>query len=375
MLYYIWDLTCVTIGFLLFAPKWLTSGKQSNDGSPAKGKDMNNTSQLCRLSIIIPCRNEEANLQLLLPLLKKQTLQSFEIIVVDDSSEDRTALIAAQHGTIVLCAPPLPKGWIGKSWACWNGAIAANGEFLLFLDADTRPAAAFVERLVSLLSNKEGLVTVQPSHAVPSFREQCSAFFNLVITAGSGAASALPMQTDGFGPCAACVREQYFEIGGHEIVREEMLEHLHLGKRFKEKGHTSKLLLGNQLLQFRMYPEGWRTLLQGWSKSIGLGAGSTPVGALFLVILWFSGLVSSAVRMLALAGSNQWLEWIAAAAIYALSVWTVSRGLNASGSFKWYTKLFYPPYLVFFVALFSYSVLLSFIVRKVSWRGRQINVP
>ena len=89
------------------------------------------------VSVIIPARNEEHNLPTLLRSLASQPAKPREIIVVDDGSTDRTAEIARQLGATVIASQPLPDGWRGKTWACHQGAQAATGELLLFLDADT----------------------------------------------------------------------------------------------------------------------------------------------------------------------------------------------------------------------------------------------
>ncbi len=87
------------------------------------------------LSIIIPARNEERNLTFLLESLQLQNA-TFEVIVVDDNSTDDTEMVAKAFGVKVVHPGALPAGWLGKSWACWNGAREAKGSVLLFLDAD-----------------------------------------------------------------------------------------------------------------------------------------------------------------------------------------------------------------------------------------------
>lgn len=90
------------------------------------------------ISIIIPARDEEQNLGVLLQSIAEQSLQPREIIVVDDCSTDGTAGIPQQYGARLICDMPLPDdGWRGKTWACHQGAQAATGALLLFLDADT----------------------------------------------------------------------------------------------------------------------------------------------------------------------------------------------------------------------------------------------
>ena len=87
------------------------------------------------LTVIIPARNEEETLPLLLGDLRSQSITDFEIICVDDNSEDGTARVASTSGVELISLAGKPDGWIGKSWACHNAAVAAKGDVLLFLDA------------------------------------------------------------------------------------------------------------------------------------------------------------------------------------------------------------------------------------------------
>src|ERR1700743_3347207 len=89
------------------------------------------------LSIVIPARNEEDNLPRLLQSIVGSAVRPAEILVVDESSTDDTALIAQNLGATVITSLPLPEGWTGKAWACHQGAQRAIGDQLLFLDADT----------------------------------------------------------------------------------------------------------------------------------------------------------------------------------------------------------------------------------------------
>jgi len=89
------------------------------------------------LSIVVPARNEEANIPNLLRSLKGQVYVNDEIVVVDDHSEDKTATVAEKEGAKVIKSKQMPSGWTGKTWACHQGAQEATGEVLIFLDADT----------------------------------------------------------------------------------------------------------------------------------------------------------------------------------------------------------------------------------------------
>ena len=90
-----------------------------------------------RVSIIIPARNEAPNLGRLLASLINLDYGSYEVIVVDDDSADATHYIAGEFDAILIRSGGPPPGWTGKAYACYLGALAATGDWLLFTDADT----------------------------------------------------------------------------------------------------------------------------------------------------------------------------------------------------------------------------------------------
>ena len=135
---------------------------------------MNTNPDSIEVSVIIPARNEEANLQRCLQSLVAQTAPPLELIVVDDHSTDRTRSIAQSFPTVrVLEADPLPDGWSGKSNACWTGAKLAKGKWLLFTDADTRHAINSVEQgFREAESNHAALLSYSPQQEVFGFLER-----------------------------------------------------------------------------------------------------------------------------------------------------------------------------------------------------------
>ncbi|MCZ8495916.1 glycosyltransferase, partial [Priestia megaterium] len=117
------------------------------------------------LSIIIPARNEERNLTFLLQSLQLGNAD-FEVIVVDDNSTDNTERVAKAFGVKVVHPGTLPAGWLGKSWACWNGAREAKGSVLLFLDADITVEKDGIEKVFFYYQQQGGVLSVHPYHLV-----------------------------------------------------------------------------------------------------------------------------------------------------------------------------------------------------------------
>ena len=323
-----------------------------------------------QLSIIIPARNEEHNLPKLLRSLTSQSVQPREIIVVNDASTDRTAELAQQHNARVINSQPLPDGWRGKTWACHQGAQVATGEMLLFLDADTWFETEGLRRILAEFKHADGgVLSVAPHHVVKAPYEQVSAFFNLVMLAGTGAFTLLGdrLAPRGLlGQFMLIERTIYQRVGGHEAVKGRILENFWLAEQLRAMGVPLRCRSGRGVFAFRMYPTGLRELVDGWTKGFASGAGQTPLPILLLVIAWMIGLMTV---LLGLAFAGKPLLWLGA---YALCAAQVAWLLRCVGTFHWSAALLYPAPLIFYFAVFTRSVLRARNKQTVAWKGRQI---
>lgn len=329
------------------------------------------------VSIIIPARNEEGVLPNLLRSLQGQLMPQDEVIVVNDHSEDGTGAVAERSGVKVLASLPAPAGWLGKSWACYQGARAASGEVLVFLDADTTLDRDGLQRIVDAYLARGGVLSVQPYHRTVRPYEELSAFFNLVMMAATGAFTVLgdrikPMGL--FGPAVVMSRQDYVNSGGHEIVKGEVLEDVALGSALRKKGLAVHCLAGRGTVSFRMYPHGLRDLINGWSKGFALGAARTPPLLLVMIVVWIAGGIAAAggtVDALAAGQNTEAALWGGMYALYAAQVYWMLRRI---GNFRVWTALLYPVPLFFFIAVFAYSYVRIFVSRSVRWKGRRIDL-
>jgi len=328
-----------------------------------------------KISIIIPARNEEKNLGRLLGSLKGQTLKAHEIIVVDDHSEDLTAEIGREAGCIVTSSKELPEGWTGKPWACWQGARKATGDIFAFLDADTFLESDGLSRIFSAYLEHGGLLSIQPFHRMEKIYERLSAIFNIAIIVGMNSFTLWGSRRKplgAFGPCMVCSRQDYFAVGGHEKVRGEILESISLGKEFLRTGREVRCYGGKGTISFRMYPEGLRSLIEGFSKGFGTGANAMSLVSLFMMVCWVTGGVAVTRHLLQAAF---WADpvalgvWVTLDALYILQIHWMLRRI---GNFGFYTPLFFQIPLLFFIVLFFSSLLRIFVVRRVRWKGRLI---
>lgn len=332
------------------------------------------------VSIIIPARNEE---QRILPLLESLTRQKgvpFEVIVIDDDSEDRTSEVARMfHARVIRNTEP-EDGWIGKSAACWTGAQAAKGKLLLFMDADT--ALEEPDSLLRYIHSYEkmggtGILSLQPYHHIKQTYENASAVFNIIVMAGMNVFTPFGERltsAGSFGPSILCNRTDYEAAGGHAGIRGAVMDDLALGEAFQAQGLPVRCFGGRGLIRFRMYSEGFRQLLEGWTKNFATASKSTHPLVMVFVNCWIAGGSVSAVLLIIAVffGSAFWVA--AAAVLYLLNVIEMAWLSRRTGNFSWWIFPFYPVLLLFFTIVFVYSLYLTHIRKSVSWRGRNVKV-
>lgn len=324
------------------------------------------------LSVIIPARNEATSLPLLLGDLRNQTYQTFEIICGDDDSSDGTAQIAEAFGAKVISLHNKPAGWMGKTWACHNGAAAAQGELLLFLDADVRLGQDAIQRLLATYSEERCTLSVQPYHATERWYEQCSLLFNLIQIAANGTALKRPKSLGLCGPVILMARTDYRKIGGHESVRNRIVEDVALGQRLKSAALPYRLFVGDETIAYRMYPLGIRSLFQGWIKNIAAGAGKTPRILFGMVFLWITAMTSVPIQAVRYAVSKNLPWFILYVVLYFLWVgilFSLSRG---AGCFRWPAIVLYPILVSVLLVIFSISLVKTLFGMKVVWKDRRI---
>lgn len=229
------------------------------------------------VSILIPARNEAQNLQLILNSVLGLKGVNYEVIVLDDHSEDETfsmaSSYASRHEAIkVIRGKPLNKGWTGKNYACWQLAEVAKGEYLLFVDADVNLHPLLLSSalhrlkeqklsLLSLFSNQQMLSLAEQS-TVPLMHYLLLTLLPLKLILGHRFA----VFSAACGQFMLFPAKEYHRHCWHETLRDKVAEDLCIMKALKEAGLRGEGLMANGLVSCRMY-RSFNEAIMGFSKN------------------------------------------------------------------------------------------------------------
>ncbi|KAA0008692.1 MAG: glycosyltransferase [Thermoplasmata archaeon] len=231
------------------------------------------------VSVILPTRNESERVEGCIRSLKNQTYPNFEVIIVDDSTDDTVDIIKNLVGDDnrfrIVKQEKLPKGWIGKSYAMQQGSKLARGKWLLMVDADIEIHPDTIAKAVSY-AEKENveLVSLIPHLVCKSFWEKvvqpivgglvlfvCPPF--LVNNARSKLALAM-------GAFILIKKDAFERVGGYKRIRDKITDDVEISRLLKREGYGVRLLNGQDMMHVRMY-RNLREIWEGWGKNIFLG--------------------------------------------------------------------------------------------------------
>lgn len=192
------------------------------------------------VSVLIPARNEETNIEACVKSLQEQDYPDFEIMVLDDNSRDRTADIVTRMAATddriqLLSGDPLPQGWAGKPHACYQLAQKAKGSWLLFVDADTTSAPHMLRSVMALaLKLKPSLLSGFPRQLATSLPQKIAIpvlYFIILswLPLWWLHRSKKPKPSLAIGQFLLFPKEEYWRIGGHRAVKGRILEDVWLG--------------------------------------------------------------------------------------------------------------------------------------------------
>ena len=248
------------------------------------------------VSVLVPARNEEQNIERCVRSLLRQEYAPFEILVLDDGSTDATpellhSLVKESGGKVrVLQGKPLPEGWHGKSWACSQLGHQAKGELLLFTDADTMHESDALRRTVGAIETSGAdMLSLMPHQELYSFWEKlvvplvhvilmCYLPLRFVRTSRRAAFCFANGQFILFR------REFYDRINGHAAVQNALVEDVWLCKSVKKAGGSVVAFNGTDVVSCRMY-RNFRDIWEGFSKNLFAALGYSTFGFMALITM------------------------------------------------------------------------------------------
>jgi len=261
--------------------------------APVLKRQSNHSSGQKLVSILIPARNEEKNIEKCIKGMLSQDYQNKEIIVLDDNSSDSTYKLASSFTTsnvILLKGKELPQDWLGKNWACHHLAQEAKGEYLLFIDADVELTPEVISSAVyELEKSNAALLSIFPTQIIKSLGEHLIVplmnwllltFLPLRFVSSSSSKAFVAAN----GQFMLWKKHNYFKIGGHEKVKNKVVEDMELARLSKENRLKVKTMLGGKLVFCRMY-ESFIQAYNGFTKNFFAGFLLPPF--LFLIIIMF----------------------------------------------------------------------------------------
>jgi chlorobactene glucosyltransferase len=334
------------------------------------------------LSIVVPARNEERSIEACVRSLLAQEWVDFELIVVDDRSDDATPEILARLAREdprlrVVRGEELPEGWIGKPWALHQGARQARSPWLLFTDADSVHAPrGTVSALAYAYAGGIDALTIATYQQLvtPAERALLPTILGLVLlvcgTFGELNDPAKPRAALANGQYLLVSRAAYDALGGHEALRAEIAEDIAFARRLKSDGRFRLIVAaGERLAAVRMY-RSLDEIWNGFTKNMFVGAEGNVAallgGALGLAAI---SLAPPALALRAVA-RGRWDEALEAAACTVATVAAASWGFRKTKLPRHY-GLYQPLGAAFFAAVALNSTWRVLSGRGVEWRGRR----
>jgi hypothetical protein len=331
-----------------------------------------------RVSLLIPARNEEANIGGALRAALASQGVELEVVVLDDGSTDRTAAIVAMQmqddaRLQLVSAPPLPPGWSGKQHACHALARHARHPLLVFADADVRLMPDALARIALLFERRDlDLASGFPHEDTGTLSEALIVPLIHVLLLGY-----LPIPlarwcrhpgfAAGCGQLVAVRRDAYRQAGGHAAIRRSRHDGLMLPRAFRRAGCTTDLFDATALANCRMY-RGGREVWQGFAKNATEGM-ATPLGLPVWTLLLGGGHVLPVVLLpIALAADARpalAVCALACACLYATRIALVLRFRQ-----RWLGSLLHPLGIAVLLVLQWSALLGQLRGRPALWRGR-----
>jgi len=326
-----------------------------------------------RVSIIVAARNEERNIREAIAALLLLSYPDYELIAVDDRSDDGTGAILDEIGAAdsrlrVLHVRELQPGWLGKNHALWRGAGEASGELLLFTDADIIMEPTVLGRAVAMLTEESlDQLAVSPSMTMQTtFLQMFGASFIIFFSMFARPWKARDPKSSchvGIGAFNLVRATAYRGVGGHETIRLRPDDDMKLGKILKKRGFRCDVAYGPDFLSVEWYSS-LGEVLRGLEKNAFSGCDYRVWFALSGVVFHLAGTVWPYLALFFTSGPTRLLY----AGVVLLLTVLFADCASFHGSRRWYAVGF-PLATLLFVWIIIRTTTLNLLQGGISWRG------
>ena len=333
------------------------------------------------VSILIPARNEAYNIKRCVYSLLDQTYKNFEIIVLDDDSVDDTFKIVSSISKLdervrVVQGKAIENGWLGKNWACHQLSRLAKGDFYLFIDADTKLQNKVLEEtIIEMETSDIDLISLFPKRVTTTFVDK-------IISVSMGwfifcclpliFSNRNPIFSSAFGQYLLFRKSSYLLIGGHESIKNKILDDFELARSITTSNLVLKLFDGTERLTTFSYSNE-KEALDGLSKSIFpfFNNKILPFFILWIIfmsmglipfILFFGGFFD--IKLSRYKELMTYLIWGSLTFSWSMASYRSKQGI-------FYGIMF--PFITTLTAIIGVFSILTFTYKNVNWKERNIS--
>ncbi len=343
------------------------------------------------VSIIVPARNEETKISRCLESLLNQDYPNFELVVIDDRSTDRTGQIIEELAkrdkrVRYVKGKDAPDGWIGKCNALAHAVGYASGEWYIFTDADTYHQPTSIRDAVSLgIKDKADLVSFVPLQELGCFWEKLvmptllSSF--LIGDPFHSVNDPHAKRAYAYGQYIMVRRTSYLAVGGHQSVRDEIVEDHAIGRVFKDKGYKILVADGKTLYSVRMYTD-LESMWQGWTKNLYSLIDSSVIHLVLIIMMINMTVLVPWIQLAAVV--SRWMIGDASPSLtimtelvtlqlITLAAWWRLGGEHRIGT-NWLGYFTLPFGGIAVTVLYIHAAYLVLSGTQVNWKGRKYRV-
>jgi chlorobactene glucosyltransferase len=338
--------------------------------APVLGKYNSQLSDQKLVSVLIPARNEEKNIVKCIEGVLSQDYKNKEIIILDDNSNDKTYTLASsfvKENVKLLKGTELPSGWLGKNWACHQLSEVSIGEYLFFLDADVELQPEVISSAVYELEKSNiSLLSIFPTQIIKTFGEHLIVplmnwllltFLPLKFVYSSSSKSFIAAN----GQFMLWKKDDYNRLGGHNKVKDKVVEDMELARLAKLNQLKVKTMLGGELVLCRMY-NSLSESYNGFQKNFYAGFSINPI--LFLIIISFLLIVFLSPILVI---NNTFYSFIP---LILVSVTRITISIKSKQN--WFINILLHPFQMLLMFLIGIISVIKFKTKQLVWKQRKL---